>query len=641
MHHSRLMPVAVAAVAAALTLAPARLQQAVPDGEWRAYHRDLAGTRYSPLAQINRENAAQVDVAWTWTPDSTIAGRELRSQNTPLMVGGTLYFTAGLSRSVIAADPATGQTKWTWSIDESSRQRVMPRRNSGRGLAWWRSENGAEERIFVVTPGFQIAALDAKTGRQVASFGNNGVVDLKTQLGVDLNVDSAAIGNSSPALVFGNIVVIGAALEVGTSPRSMKNIPGRILALDAVSGKLLWRFNTIPQSGEMGVETWEADSWTYTGNAAVWAPMSLDERRGYLYLPVEAATADYYGGHRLGDNLFSSSLVCVDIRTGKRIWHFQTTRHDIWDYDLPTAPILMDITVGGRRIEAVAQITKQTFTFVLDRVTGQPVWPIEDRPVPQSDVPGERTAATQPIPTKPPPFDRHGVSVDELIDYTPELRAQAVEAIKAFRTGPVYTPPSLPDQAAGIRGTLSFLNSTGGANWEHGAFDPETGTLYVGSTTSPTVLALREGTGRSDMQYVGALGGAPQIQGLPLVKPPYSRVSAIDLTRGTIKWQVAAGDTPDRIRNNAALAGLQIPRTGSTSRPVLLATRTLLFQGEGLAGGSKLHILDKATGATIRDVQLTGSVTSSPMSYMHNGRQYVAFWVSGQPATLVAMALPQ
>jgi quinoprotein glucose dehydrogenase len=301
----------------------------------------------------------------------------------------------------------------------------------------------------------------------------------------------------------------------------------------------------------------------------------------------------------------------------------------------------MDLNVGGRRVEAVAQISKQTFTFVLDRVTGQPIWPIEERPVPQSDVPGEKTSPTQPIPTKPPPFDRQGVTVDELIDYTPELRAQAVEALKAFRIGPIYTPPSLPDQAAGFRGTLSLPNSTGGANWEHGAFDPETGMLYVGSVTNPSLLALRAGTGRSDMNYVGALGGAPSIQGLPLMKPPYSRISALDLNSGELRWHVAAGDTPDRIRNNPALAGMQIPRTGAISRPVVLATRTLLFQGEGLAGGPKLHVLDKATGAIVRDIDVSGSITSSPMTYMHEGRQYVAFWVSGSPASLVTMALPR
>jgi quinoprotein glucose dehydrogenase len=422
----------------------------------------------------------------------------------------------------------------------------------------------------------------------------------------------------------------------------MRNIPGRILAIDAVSGKLLWRFNTIPQSGEAGLETWENESWTYTGNTGAWAPMSLDEQRGYLYVPVEAPTGDYYGGHRPGNNLFSSSVLCLDIRTGKRVWHFQTVHHDIWDYDNPTAPIVVDLNVDGRRIEAVAQMTKQGFTFVFDRVTGAPVWPIEERPVPQSETPGEKTSPTQPFPTRPPPFDRQGFSVDDLIDFTPELRAQAIEAIKAYRIGPVYTPPSVPDQAAGIRGTLALPNSTGGGNWEHGAFDPETGMLYVGSVTNATVLSLAPGAPRSDMNFIGRLGGAPNVQGLPIVKPPYGRITALDLNRGERKWTVASGDTPDRIRNNPALAGLDIPRTGSSSsRPVVLATRTLLFQGDGQGGGAKLHVLDKATGDVVRDITLAGPVTSSPMTYMHDGRQYVAFWISNPRATLVTLALPR
>ena len=633
-------------IAAAVTLSAVSVswqsaqQPAMPDGEWRHYHRDYASTRYSPLAQITKDNVAQLTTAWTWASDSTMGPREARSQNTPLMVNGTLYFTAGVSRSVVAADPATGTAKWIWSIDETSRSRVMPRRNSGRGVAYWTNRSTGEERIFTVTPGFQLAAIDAKTGKQIATFGNNGIVDLKTQLGVELNVDSAAIGNSSPPLVFENIVVIGPALEVGTSPPSMKNVPGRILAMDALTGKMLWRFNTIPVTGEFGNDTWENNSWSYTGNAGAWAPLTLDERRGYLYLPVEAATGDYYGGHRIGNNLFSNSIVCVDIRTGKRIWHYQTVHHDVWDYDPPTAPILMDLNVGGRRVEAVAQITKQGYTFVLDRVTGQPVWPIEEKPVPQSDVPGEKTSPTQPIPSKPPAFDRQGVSLDDLIDFTPALRASAESLAKLYRIGVLYTPPSLP--ADGMRGTLSLPNSTGGANWEHGAFDPETGMLYVGSATNPSVLALRAGTGRSDMNYIGQLAGGPRVQGLSIIKPPYSRITALDLNAGTLKWFVAAGDTPDAIKNNQALAGLQIPRTGTTSRPVILATRTLLFQGEGLGGGPKLHVLDKATGAIVRDIDVPGSVTSSPMTYMHQGRQYVAFWVSqANRATLMTLALPR
>ncbi len=639
----RLLPVAIALFAIAAPTPFSPRQQNAADGEWRHYHRDLASTRYSPLSQINKDNVAQLATAWTWTADGTTVRNEGKSENTPIMVNGTLYFTGGPNRAVIAADPATGTAKWVWSMDEGVRLRVAPRGNSGRGVSYWNGSGGNGDRIFTVTPGFQLVALDAKTGTQIPTFGNAGVVDLKAQIGVELNVDSAVIGNSSPPLVFENIVVIGPALEVGTAPPSMKNVPGRVMAFDAVTGKLLWRFSTIPVEGEFGLDTWENESWKYTGNVGAWAPLTLDERRGYLYLPVEAATGDYYGGHRPGNNLFSTSIVCLDVRTGKRIWHYQTVHHDIWDYDNPTAPILIDITVGGRRIEAVAQITKQAFTYVLDRVTGAPVWPIEERPVPQSDVPGEKTAPTQPFPTKPPPFDRQGVSVDDLIDFTPALRAEAIEAIKPFRTGGLYLPPSVPNGPDGKLGTLSLPNSVGGANWEHGAFDPETGMLYVGSFTNPNVLSLRPGAPRSDMNYIGG-GGArvPSIQGLPLIKPPWGRVTALDLNIGTLKWTVAAGDTPDRIKNNPALAGLTIPRTGSTARPVLLLTKTLLFQGEGSGGMAKLHVIDKATGTMIRDIDVPSTISSNPMTYMYQGKQYVLFWVSSvRTTTLIAMALPQ
>ena len=360
--------------------------------------------------------------------------------------------------------------------------------------------------------------------------------------------------------------------------------------------------------------------------------MSADTKRGYLYLPVEDATGDYYGGHRPGNNLFSSSLVCLDIRTGKRVWHFQLIHHDIWDRDIPTAPILADITVDGRRIEAVAQITKQSYVYVFDRVTGKPVWPIVETPVPQTDVPGERTAPTQPIPSKPPAFDVQGVTTNDLIDFTPALRAKAIDAVKNYRMGQLFSPPSLARGAAdGTIGTINAPGSVGGANWEHGSFDPETGILYVGSFTAPTNFALSRDSVRSDMRYSGSLGGLPSIDGLPLLKPPYNRVTAIDLNRGEKLWTIAAGDTPDNIRNNPALAGLNIPRTGTRTRPFTMATKTLLFVAEGANAKPVLHVHDKKTGELIADVAVPSSVNSSPMSYEVNGVQYLAFWVGRSP----------
>jgi len=605
-----------------------------PPGQWRVHHGDFAGTRYAPLDRIDAASVQRLTTAWTWRSDSVTGTAEFRNASTPLMVDGVLYFTTGATRAVVAADAGTGATLWVWQLDEGDRVRVAPRRNSGRGVAWW--SDGRDARIFVVTPGFQLVALDAPTGAPVTTFGTNGVVDLKTQLGVPVDVEMAAIGSSSPPLIFEDVVVIGPALEVGLRPPSRRNVPGRILALDARSGRLRWRFNTIAQPGEAGNETWLDGSWEYTGNAGAWAPLSLDARRGWLYLPVEAATGDYYGGHRPGDNLFSTSLVCLDVRTGERIWHRQIVHHDIWDYDNPTTPILADITVDGRPVEAVVQLTKQSFAYVYDRVTGEPVWPIEERPVPRSDVPGERAAPTQPIPTKPAPFDRQGVTIDDLIDFTPALRAQAIEAVRPFRLGALFAPASLRDAADGTRGTLSLPGTLGGANWEHGAFDPSTGMLYVGSYTNPAVLALARDTARSDMDWIMAGGAVPRVQGLPLIKPPYGRITAIDLNSGDHVWMIPNGRTPDAVREHPALQNLTLPETGIAARPLLLVTRTLLFAAEGWGGRPVLRAIDKRSGATLHEVQLPGMVGSQPMTYMHQDRQYVLFWVGDPRAEVQA-----
>ncbi|MGH7502316.1 MAG: PQQ-binding-like beta-propeller repeat protein [Longimicrobiales bacterium] len=611
------------------------------NGEWRYYHYDLAGTRYAPLDRVDSTNVNRLAIAWEWRSDSVTTGREFKNESTPIMVDGVLYFTTGADRAVVAADAGTGATKWVWRMDEGARARVAPRRNSGRGVSWWSDADDA--RVFVVTPGFHLVALDAATGTPVASFGQNGIVDLKLQLGVELDPETAAIGNSSPPLVFEDIVVVGPALEVGLRPRSRANVPGRVLALDARTGELLWRFHTIPQQGEFGIDTWEGESWRYTGNAGAWAPLSLDQRRGWLYLPLEAATGDYYGGHRLGDNLFSTSLVCVDIRTGQRIWHRQIVHHDIWDYDNPATPILADIDVNGRRIEAVVQITKQSFAYVFDRVTGEPVWPMTETPVPPSDVPGERAALTQPMPSRPLPFDRQGVTIDDLIDFTPALRAQAIELVRPYRLGALFAPASLRDAPDGTQGTLSLPGTLGGANWEHAAFDPESGTLFVGSWTTPAVLALAHDTTRPDVDYVMIGGRAPDVQGLPLIKPPYSRITAIDLNTGEHRWLIPNGDTPEIYRSHETLAGLDIPPTGSHARPLLLATPSLLFAGEGWGGAPMLRAIDKATGRTVSTWTLPGQVTSQPMTYLHGGRQYIAFWVgdvrSDVRARLLAFAL--
>ena len=615
-----------------------------PDGltsDWPAYGHDLANTRYSPLDQIGPQTLANLHVAWRWSAE---AGQpiENRNESTPIMIGTTLYFTSGSLRSVVAANAETGKTIWQWQMPEGDRAAHAPRRDSGRGVAYW--SGGTEARIFTVTPGFQLVALDAKTGQPIKSFGKDGVVDLKAQLGVaNIDLINAAIGNSSPPLVFADTVVIGPALEVGLAPPSMKNVPGRILAIDARTGALKWRFNTIPAKGDTGYDTWENGSAEYTGNAGAWAPLTLDEQRGYLYLPIEAPTGDYFGGHRLGNNLFSTTLACLDIKTGKTVWYFQIVHHDIWDRDNPTAPILANVTIDGRPRQIVVQLTKQAFAYVFDRVTGQPIWPIVERPVPSSDVPTERAAATQPIPSKPAGYDRQGVTTDDLIDFTPALRADAIKALQGIRMGELFSPPSLAQAPDGTRGTLVAPGNLGGSNWEPSSFDPDTGILYVGSWTNPTVYSLTSNPQRSDMNYIAGNTQVPRVSGLPILKPPYSRITAINLRTGEHVWMVPNGDTPPAIQSNPALAGLTLPPTGAQSRPVLLATKTVLFNADGSSGQARLRALDKATGKRLWEMPTPGVVGSPPMTYMVNGQQFLLMWMtdraSGKGAELIALAV--
>lgn len=618
-------------------------QQGAALGEWRAYGGDLASTGYAPLDQIAPENVAGLEIAWTWTAQNFGPRAELRNETTPLMVDGVLYATAGSRRSVVAIDPGSGETLWMYRLDEGERGAEAPRPNSGRGVAYW-APGGVNEtdRVFVITPGFHLVALDARSGRPISEFGEDGVLDLMVGVRGDIP-PVGRIGSSSPPVIVGDVVVVGSAQEVGMSPDSMRNIKGDVRGFDARTGELLWTFHTIPAPGEFGYETWEDGSAEYTGNAGVWAPFSADPALGYVYLPVEAATSDMYGGHRPGDNLFSSSLVCLDARTGERVWHFQLIHHDIWDWDTPTAPILVDINVDGRFIKAVAQITKQSWVYVFDRVTGEPVWPIVELRVPPSDVPGEWTSPTQPHPSKPAPFDRQGFSEDDLIDFTPELRAQALELVQGYRMGPIFTPPSLVDAPDGTRGTLMMPNAIGGGNWEGGAVDPETGMLYVGSFSNPTVLALRAADPeRSDLRYWAGGRGPRLPRGLPIIKPPWGRITAIDLNTGEHAWMIPNGDTPENIQNHSLLRGIDLPRTGKASRPMLLVTKTLLFSGEGLSGGPVFRAHDKATGETLVEIELPATTTGIPMTYMHDGRQYlvVAVGARGYPAGLVALALP-
>jgi len=649
--------------------APVQGQAGAKNGEWPTYGGDLGHTRYAPLDQINAANFKNLEVAWRFKTESLGPRPEFNLESTPLMVKGKVYSTAGTRRAVVALDAATGELIWMHSEREGPRGAAAPRQLSGRGLAYW--TDGREERILYVTPGYRLIALDANTGTPVPGFGQNGVVDLKTEFDQDLDLINAPVGLHSTPIVARNVVLIGAAFETGANPKSRRNVKGAVRGYDARTGKRLWLFRTIPQLGEFGNDTWEKDSWRYTGNTGVWAQISVDEELGIAYLPVELPTHDYYGGERPGNTLFGESLVAVDLQTGQRKWHYQLVHHGIWDMDIPCAPILADITVNGRTIKAVAQPSKQGFLYVFDRVTGQPVWPIEERPVPKGDVPGEAYSPTQPFPTKPPAYDRQGLSVDDLIDFTPELRAEALKVIARYKIGPLFTPPVV-SKAEGPIATLAMATQAPATNWPGGSYDPETHTLYVGSQSAVAVMGLvppppgfdvryHQGTVLSGARTAGGSGatagaeggGAVQsldVQGLPLIKPPYGRISAIDLDRGDIKWQTPHGETPDRIKNHPALKGLNIPRTGRPGIVGTLVTKTLVIAGEPGFGptpsgqrGSMLRAYDKASGKEVAAVYMPAPQTGSPMTYMLNGKQYLVVAISGTnyPGELLAFKVAE
>ena len=622
--------------------ASAAAQSGTEGGEWAVYGGDAGHTRYAPLDQIDAENAGTLEIAWRWSARNFGPNPFVRSSTTPLVVDGVMYATAGMRRAVVAIDPGTGETLWTWSMNEGERLARAPRPNPGRGVSYW-SDGAGDDRILSVTPGYHMVALDADTGYPVEEFGDGGTLDLmenhRSRDGIPL---VGTIGSSSPPTVVGNVIVVGSAHHVGLRPPSRVNTPGDIRGFDARTGDLLWTFKTIPEPGEEGHDTWLNESASYTGNAASWPPISYDAETGYVYVPTEAATGDYYGGHRPGNNLFSTSLLCIDSRTGEKIWHYQIIHHDIWDWDNPTFPILADIDIDGVPRKIVAQLTKQGFTYVFDRLTGEPVWPIEEREVPQTDAPGEWTSPTQPFPTKPPPFERQGFTEDDLIDFTPEIKARAMEAVADYRMGPIFSPPSIIDAPDGTMGTLSLPSTIGGANWEGGALDPETGMLYVGSQTNASILQLIPGGDQSDMDYIFGFARASIARGVPIVKPPWGRITALDLSSGDMAWMVPNGDTPEGVAESLGIDESLVPRTGKVSRASVLVTRTLLLSGEGASGAPMFRALDKATGATIAEIELPNAQIGLPMTYMHEGRQYIVISVGGggEPAELIALALP-
>jgi glucose dehydrogenase len=663
-------------------------QSGAKNGEWPTYGGDLGHTRYAPLDQINAGNFGTLELAWRFKTDNLGPRPEYQFEGTPLMVRGVLYSTGGSRRAVVALDAATGELMWTHSENEGRRGESAPRQLSGRGLAYW--TDGKEERILYVTPGYRLVALDAKTGALVAGFGRNGVVDLKLENDQQIDLITGEVGYHSTPIISKDVVIVGAAHRSGGVPRSKTNVKGYVRGFDVRTGKRLWIFHTIPSPGEFGNETWEKDSWSYTGNTGAWGQISVDEELGLAYLPIEEPTGDYYGGFRPGAGLFGESLVAVDLRTGKRKWHFQLVHHGIWDNDIPCAPILADVIVDGRRIKAVAQPTKQAYLYVFNRETGEPIWPIVERPVEKGDVPGEWYSPTQPFPTKPPAYSRQGSSIDDLIDFTPELRAEAVKLVSRYKLGPLFTPPVL-SKIEGPIGTLTM--SAGATNWAGAAYDPELHNVYAFASASMGMFSLvpTPDPSLSDMPYIqgtatagarrtagaGSVAGGGQrvigtsqaapgtagggggggegggggltVQGLPIAKPPYGLISAINLDRGEIVWQVPHGETPDAVKNSPALKGLTIPRTGRNGIIGVLVTRSLVIAGDsGVATqpngtrGAMLRAYDKTTGREVGSVFMPAQQSGSPMTYMLNGKQYLVLAISGgnYSGELLAFRLP-
>ena len=644
---------------------------AASDTEWRHYAADQANTRYAPLDQINASNFSQLEVAWRFKTDALGARKEYLLESTPLLAKGRLFTTAGSRRDCISLDAATGELLWMHRIDEGRRAQNAPRQLSGHGCTYW--TDGAKERVLYVTIGYQLVSLDAKTGIPDPAFGVNGVVDLKQNIDQDLDLETADIGLHSTPLVVGNSIIVGAAHLTGDAPIRRQNVRGYVRSFDIATGKRNWIFHTIPLKGEFGYDTW-LDGSEGAGNTGVWAQMSADEELGLVYLPVELPTGDYQGFFRRGDGLFGESLVAVDARTGQRRWHYQFVHHGIWDNDVPCAPILCDIPHEGRTIKALAQPSKQGFLYVLDRTNGKPVWPIVERKVKAGDIPGEWYSPTQPFPTRPPAYEVQGIDVDKLIDFTPALRAEAVELIKHYVTGPLFTPPSI-SKADGLWGTLLAPGVQGGTNWPGGAYDPETHKVYVYSKRTlavyaaiknddpkisafPYIRGLAGVAPRAAGPQVAEAGSAPPtigpgtvtVQGLPLLKPPYGSISAIDLEKGDISWQVAHGETPDNIKNHPALKGLTIPRTGREGNLGPLCTKSLLICGEAgfyndpLYGrGAMLRAYDKATGEEKGQVFMPAPQSGSPMTYMLGGRQYIVVAIGGgtYSGEFVAYRLPR
>ena len=703
------MPARLAAgiVGLSLVSAPgaARAQQGGPwqtygteNGEWRSYAGNVAGQKYSPLDQIDGTNFSELEIAWRWKSADAMVGRTMPDgsewwapletivasleeddpdlyrrghppraggmQATPLMVGGVLYFNTALSQGV-AVDAATGETRWVFN-PKSYEEGTTPMTGTfrQRGVAYWTDGEG-DERIFWGTGNGYVVCVDAGTGRPCPDFGpdGGGMVDAMAGLpradrGERDYLNALLYGIHSPPIVVRDRVIHGS--QVADRRITKEAVPGWVRAWDVRTGAHAWDFHTVPNSAdEFGADTWLNESWRYSGNANVWSMLAGDNALGYVYLPTGTATNDYYGADRPGDNLFSESIVAVDVETGQRVWHFQAVHHGLWDYDFPTHPNLVDVTVDGKDVKALAQVSKQGFVYTFDRVTGEPVWPIEERPVPtDTNMPGEYVSPTQPFPTRPAPFEYQGVTIDDLVDFTPEIRRMAVEAVRPFRLGPLFTPISRPEEG-GWQGTLMRPPDGGAATWAGAAVDPETGVLYVPSRNNAVVITMYEpdpalgatvaythGAPEADRMSRGlgpSRSGSLMPRGLPLLKPPYSRMTAIDMNTGDHVWMVPLGDG-DRYRNHPMLRDLDLPPLGGDGVGGPVLTRTLVvsaLSAGGSTGGPRLVARSKETGEELGSVDLPTGALGTPMTYSVDGRQHVALTIGGRPPELIAFRLPE
>jgi quinoprotein glucose dehydrogenase len=629
-------------------------------GQWHYLGGDSAHTRYSPADQIDAGNFDELEEAWIWDGASFNAQS---GRSTPSYINGRLYTVAGPRRHVVAIDPANGETLWSWREPNTARWEYSMRQDYGKGVAY--AEVDGRGVIYIISPAFFLTALDAETGRPLEGFGKpvpidgfpeTGVVDLLADLGHEYDpydgipLEKGYITSSSPPIVVNGVVVVGNSAEQGYNQSRIENIPGDILGYDAKTGEFLWKFDVLPGPGEFGHETWENDAWKWTGDISSWAPLSADQERGIVYIPTNGATLDFYGGFRPGNNLFSTSLIALDVKTGKRIWHFQMVHHDIWNYDTPTAPVLLDVNIDGKDVPIVVQVTKQSFAYTFNRETGEPIWPIIERPVPASKMPGEKLSKTQPFPTRPAPYDIQGLTHDDLIDFTPELRKAAIDIVSEYAIGPLFNPPLHRDNDEGLKGALWCPGDIGGVNIDGPAVaDPVSGILYVTSRKhcSTRIMApgverdarIEKPTGTTIADYAVLTGfGVRGPDDLNMFKPPYSRITAIDMNTGEHLWYIPVGETPEAVLNHPKLKGIEIPNTGTGRAAPMVVTKSLLiYAAEASDGTPELYAVDKATGRQFGKVEVPENSSYGMMTYLHDGRQYVLLQTGSRLTTL---ALP-